>query len=41
MIEKYTHIDRAAFNKDERTQIWVIHHQEIIGVAANHISDDL
>ncbi len=31
----------TAFNKDKCTQVWVIHPQEIIGKAANHISDDL
>jgi uncharacterized protein with HEPN domain len=27
--------------KDERTQVWIIHHLQVIGEASNHLSDVL
>jgi uncharacterized protein with HEPN domain len=40
-IEKYVSIGYQAFAEDERTQIWIIHHLQVIGEASNHISDEL
>ena len=40
-IEKYVSIGYQAFIEDERTQVWIIHHLQVIGEASNHLSDDL
>ena len=40
-IEKYVSIGYQAFAKDERTQVWIIHHLLVIGEASNHLSDEL
>lgn len=40
-IEKYVSIGYQAFAEDERTQVWIIHHLQVIGEASNHLSDDL
>ena len=40
-IEKFTHEGRDAFNADERTQVWVVYHLEILGEAANNISAEI
>ena len=40
-IEKYVSIGYQAFIEDERTQIWIIHHLQVIGEASNHLSDEL
>jgi len=40
-IEKYSSIGHEAFVEDERTQVWIIHHLQVVGEASNHLSDDL
>jgi uncharacterized protein with HEPN domain len=40
-IEKYVSIGYQAFVQDERTQVWIIHHLQVIGEASNHLSDEL
>jgi uncharacterized protein with HEPN domain len=40
-IEKYVSIGYQAFTEDERTQVWIIHHLQVIGEASNHLSDEL
>jgi uncharacterized protein with HEPN domain len=40
-IEKYVSIGYKAFIEDERTQVWIIHHLQVIGEASNHLSDEL
>ena len=40
-ILKYTRRGRAEFEVDELIQTWVIHHIEILGEAARHISFEL
>jgi uncharacterized protein with HEPN domain len=40
-IEKYVSIGYEAFVEDERTQVWIIHHLQVIGEASNHLSDEL
>ena len=40
-IEKYVSIGYLAFVQDERTQVWIIHHLQVIGEASNHLSDEL
>lgn len=40
-IEKYVSIGYQAFAEDERTQVWIIHHLQVIGEASNHLSDEL
>lgn len=40
-IEKYVSIGYEAFVGDERTQVWIIHHLQVIGEASNHLSDEL
>jgi uncharacterized protein with HEPN domain len=40
-IEKYVSIGYLAFTEDERTQVWIIHHLQVIGEASNHLSDEL
>ncbi|MFZ3148362.1 MAG: DUF86 domain-containing protein [Methanothrix sp.] len=40
-IEKYVSIGYQTFAEDERTQVWIIHHLQVIGEASNHLSDEL
>jgi uncharacterized protein with HEPN domain len=40
-VEKYTASGRASFDADELVQTWVVHHLQIIGEAARHISMEL
>jgi uncharacterized protein with HEPN domain len=40
-IEKYVSIGYQSFTEDERTQVWIIHHLQVIGEASNHLSDEL
>jgi uncharacterized protein with HEPN domain len=40
-IEKYVAVGYQAFAEDERTQVWIIHHLQVIGEASNHLSDEL
>jgi uncharacterized protein with HEPN domain len=40
-IEMYVSIGYRAFTEDERTQVWIIHHLQVIGEASNHLSDEL
>lgn len=37
-IEKYSREGRTAVEADERTQVWIVYHLEILGEAANNIS---
>lgn len=37
-IERYTNPGRSAFDEQELVQIWVVHHLQIIGEAANSLS---
>jgi uncharacterized protein with HEPN domain len=39
MIEKFATEGRAAFEEDERTQVWMVHHVQIIGEAARALSE--
>jgi uncharacterized protein with HEPN domain len=36
-IDKYVSIGYQAFAEDERTQVWIIHHLQVIGEASNHL----
>ena len=38
-IEKFAREGRAAFEEDERTQVWMVHHVQIIGEAARALSE--
>jgi len=38
-IEQFAVEGRAAFDADERTQVWVVYHLEILGEAANNVSE--
>jgi uncharacterized protein with HEPN domain len=40
-IERYSNQGRPAFDEQELIQIWVVHHLQIIGEAANSLSTDL
>ncbi|HIK10610.1 MAG TPA: DUF86 domain-containing protein [Oscillatoriaceae cyanobacterium M33_DOE_052] len=40
-IERYASQGRQAFYEQELIQVWVIHPLQIIGEAANSLSDDL
>lgn len=40
-IERYTSKGRDAFFEAELIQTWVVYHFQIIGEAANHLSDSL
>lgn len=40
-IERYTSQGRQGFNEQELIQVWVVHHLQIIGEAANSLSADL
>jgi uncharacterized protein with HEPN domain len=37
-IEKYTGGDKASFSHDERTEVWCLHHLQIIGEALAQMS---
>ena len=39
-IEQRIGQDRAAFDADAMLQVWVVHHLQIIGEAANRLSND-
>jgi uncharacterized protein with HEPN domain len=39
-IERFARDGRAAFEADERTQVWMVHHIQIIGEAARALSED-
>lgn len=40
-IERFTREGRSAFDEDERTQVWVLYHIQLIGEAARALSEDL
>ncbi|KAM3099301.1 DUF86 domain-containing protein [Phormidesmis sp. 146-12] len=40
-IERYTHQGREAFDEQELIQVWVVHHLQVIGEAANALSNEL
>jgi len=40
-IEKYSRAGRVAVESDERTQVWIVYHLEILGEAANNISREV
>ena len=40
-IEKYALRGKDAFIEDELLQVWIVYHIQIIGEAANHVSDSL
>jgi uncharacterized protein with HEPN domain len=40
-IERYVVQGRQAFDEQELIQVWIVHHLQIIGEAANALSDDL
>lgn len=40
-IERYTSQERQVFDEQELIQVWVVHHLQIIGEAANSLSIDL
>ncbi|MFH1745889.1 MAG: DUF86 domain-containing protein [Planctomycetota bacterium] len=40
-VEKYAAKGRAAFERDELIQTWIVHHLLIIGEACRAISDEL
>jgi hypothetical protein len=40
-IERYAGQGRQAFDQQELIQVWVVHHLQIIGEAANSLSADL
>jgi uncharacterized protein with HEPN domain len=40
-IERYSSQGRQEFDEQELIQIWVVHHLQIIGEAANSLSTDL
>jgi uncharacterized protein with HEPN domain len=40
-IERYASKGKDAIFEDELVQTWIVHHFQIIGEAANHISDSL
>ena len=40
-IEKYASSGREIFERDELIQTWVVHHLQIIGEAARHVSSSL
>jgi uncharacterized protein with HEPN domain len=39
-IERYSEKGRAAFEKDELIQTWIVHHIEVIGEAASRLGQD-
>ncbi len=40
-IDRYASEGRAAFDEDERTQVWIVHYIQIIGEASRALSEDL
>ena len=38
-IEKYALRGKDAFIEDELLQVWIVYHIQVIGEAANHVSD--
>ena len=40
-IEKYALRGKDVFIEDELLQVWIVYHIQIIGEAANHVSDSL
>jgi uncharacterized protein with HEPN domain len=40
-IERYANQGRNAFDEEELIQIWIVHHLQIIGEAANSLSNEL
>ena len=40
-IDRYTQQGKAAFDKQELIQVWVIHHLQMIGEAANALTSGL
>jgi uncharacterized protein with HEPN domain len=40
-IERYASKGKDAFIEDELIQTWIVYHFQIIGEAANHLSDSL
>jgi uncharacterized protein with HEPN domain len=40
-IDRFAGEGRAAFDVDERTQVWIVHHIQIVGEAARALSEDL
>jgi uncharacterized protein with HEPN domain len=40
-IERYANQGRQAFEEQELIQVWIVHHLQIIGEAANSLSADL
>lgn len=40
-IEKYSYFGYDSFIEDERTQIWIVHHLQVIGEASGRLSDSL
>jgi len=40
-IDRYAREGRAAFDEDERTQVWIVHYIQIIGEAARALPGDL
>ena len=39
-IERYAASGRAAFEKDELTQVWIVHHLQILGEAAARLGHE-
>ena len=40
-IERYSSIDKERFARDELVQTWMVYHIQVIGEAANQLSDEL
>jgi uncharacterized protein with HEPN domain len=40
-IEKYASGGRAAFDRDELVQTWVVHHLQIVGEAVRGLTDEI
>ncbi len=40
-VEKYSIRGRQVFDRDELIQVWIVHHLQIIGEAANSLSSEL
>ncbi|NET62793.1 MAG: DUF86 domain-containing protein [Symploca sp. SIO2E6] len=40
-VEKYSVRGRQVFDQDELVQVWIVHHLQIIGEAANSLSSEL
>mgnify|MGYP001082244415 CR=1 FL=1 len=39
-IERYSNIDKDRFTRDELIQTWMVYHLQVIGEAANQLSDE-